>query len=424
MTLESEEEVLAAEVAPKAPREASIGMPSNPTLRILAYVLLLSSSPCATLVFAALAPILPTLAENFGGGTRGPFVAQMMMAMPGLGTIIGGALSGFLLERLGLRRVMLGGLAIYVVTGSAGLYLSDMWPLLISRLLLGLVVATHSTCVMMLLSEWADGGLRAKLLGYTGAVSGIVSVSAINLSGALAHADGWRAPFYIYLLPLVFLLCVALTVRGNQALVGASQAKEKGGLTPLIPLYLLILVLYVAVMMSAIQVPFLLAADGVSEPTTRSFMISLGSIGSMSAGMLFGWIFAFLGRKWIVVLFTGLMSLGFIVAGTVTHIPIVAAACLVFGFGCGMTTPFTGHLILEKAAPAVRGRAVGLVFVIVSVADFLNPAVIAPISAQFGIHGAFLIAGVLLAIASIVRVFMPTPAATEPGPATVAASQH
>ncbi len=391
-------ELVAAELEPAT---SGFTLPTGRVRRWLAFALLLSSAPCSTIIFAALGPVLPSLAAEFGKHGNGSFIAQMIMAMPGLGTLFGGLISGVLLEKLGLRRLLLGGLVLYVLAGTAGLYVNEAWELLASRFVLGMIVATHSTCVMVLLSEWVDGGLRAKLLGFTGALSGAVSVTAINLSGALSLAGGWRAPFSIYLLGAVFLVCALLVLTRAYDRVSKRGERAQGSLKPLIPAYLMTFALYLVVMMTAIQVPLLLAAAGIHNPTTRSLMLSFGSIGASSSGFLFGWLIRGLGQRWIMVFSTALTATGFILVGLVSDPRLVGAGCLTFGFGCGMVTPFVGNLILEKAQASVRARAVGLIFVIASVAEFANPILIAPLQAAVGIRGAFLTVGLMVAAASL-----------------------
>ena len=387
-----------AAAAISAPPQPAIPMPTNSILRAIAYVLLLSSAPCSTIIFAALGPILPTLANVFGHGQKGSFIAQMIMAMPGLGTLFGGAISGLLLERLGLRWTLLGGLFLYVLAGTSGLYVTEAWQLLAARFVLGLTVATHATSVMLLLTEWTSPDLRAKILGFTGALSGAVSVAAINLSGFLSIHGGWRAPFSIYFLGAFFFVCALLTLGRQMDAVGTRPEKTSDSLVPLIPIYILTYVLFLVVMMTAIQVPILLAGDGVTNPATRSVMLSLGSVGASSAGFLFGWVFRGLGPRWIMVFSPALIALGFIVAGTAVDQHIVGAACLTFGFGAGFTHPYICNLMLARAAPAIRARAVGLIFVVVSVAEFSNPLLIAPLQSAVGIRNVFVIVGVLVAI--------------------------
>jgi MFS family permease len=372
-------------------------MPPGGIPRALAYVLLLSSAPCSTIVFGALGPALPSIAKTFDAGGNGSFIAQMVMAMPGLGTVLGGALAGRLLERFGIRATMICGLAAYMLAGSAGLYVDGAWPLLASRFILGITVATHATCVMVLLSDWTSPDLRARLLGFTSALSGAVSVTVINLSGGLMLYGGWRAPFAIYFLAAIFLLCAVATLRRHRRVAPARAAPVAGSLRPLFPLYGLIFVLFLIVMMAAIQGPLLLADIGIEDPTRLSFMISLSSVGSSTAGFIFGWLIRYVGPRWIMVLSPALVSTGFIVAGSAPDLTLVAAACTLFGFGAGMTYPFVFNLMLSKAPPELRARAVGPVFAIISAASFANPFIIAPLEAAFGIRVTFIIVGATIA---------------------------
>lgn len=379
-------------------------MPPGGLLRALAYVLLLSSAPCSTIVFGALGPALPSIARIFDDGGNGSFIAQMVMAMPGLGTVIGGTAAGYLLERFGLRLTMICGLLAYIAAGTAGLWVEGAWPLLASRFVLGITVATHATCVMVLLSDWTSPDLRARLLGFTSALSGAVSVTVINLSGQFMLHGGWRAPFAIYFAAAIFLACAFATLRGYAPTLRPSAETAGGGsLRALYPIYGLVFVLFLIVMMAAIQGPLLLASIGIDNPTKLSFMISLSSVGSSTAGFIFGWLIRYVGPRWIMVLSGSLVSTGFIVAGSAPNLTLVAAACTLFGFGAGMTYPFVFNMMLSKAPPELRARAVGPVFAIISTASFANPFIIAPLEAAFGIRVTFIIVGAVIATGAVLN---------------------
>ena len=60
------------------------------------------------LIFTALTPVLPKLSAQFGGGKVGAEIAgQMVMSVPAIGLILGGIGSGWLIERVGARRLLL-----------------------------------------------------------------------------------------------------------------------------------------------------------------------------------------------------------------------------------------------------------------------------------------------------------------------------
>ena len=390
-------------------------------MRWAALVVVLSGSPAQTLLFAALGPILPMIAARFGAGGDGAFISQMVMTMPALGIILGGLVSGLVIERCGVRRVLYASLSAYAVLGSAGMYLDNSMSLLASRFLLGIAVAHQSPCVVMLLAERFDETARARLLGYQGAVSGIASFTALVSAGVLAEWAGWRAPFAIYLLALPVLVCAVLVERASPVPRAAPiTGTGRGSILPLWKIYAVVIPLYVAVLMTSIQLSFLLAADGVTSAFSRSWVIAMGSAGSTCSGGAFGYLLSRLGarRTW-VALACG-MGFGFLVIGVATSTVSIAAGCLLSGVGAGLTTPYFTGVILSRSTVETRGRALGFMYTSVYLADFLNPVLIAPLRIAIGIHGAFMaVGGVLIATAigmAIYRRRAPTGLATVSAP--------
>jgi MFS family permease len=68
--------------------------------------------------------------------------------------------------------------------------------------------------------------------------------------------------------------------------------------------------------------------------------------------------------------------------------------------------PFLYHIISIKAAPESRAKAIGMVGAFVYVGAFLNPFILAPIIAMLGIHGAFVAAGIFMAVLGLGLAFM------------------
>lgn len=366
-------------------------------------VVMLSGSPCLTLMFAAMGPALPMVSDHFGGGGRGDFIAQMMMTMPAIGVIIGGAVGGYIIQRFGVRRVLFAALFAYAAAGSAGLYVDAAWGLFASRLALGAAVAVYSTCVVVLIAEFFDGAARARLLGFQGTVSGVISLSALIGGGVLAEWGGWRAPFAIYLVTLLLLTVAMVSVPRPQAV--AARRSPVGGYKAVLklwPIYAAIIPLYCAIFMSAVQLSFLLAEQGVSSALSRSYVIAMTSLGSSLGGAVFGVVFARLGLRATAIAFTLFLGLGLMTVGVVSDVWMIAAGCLVAGFGAGMATPYIEGLLLSRADKAARSQALGLMFTSIFIADFLNPIVVTPIRLLIGIHGAFFIAGAAVFVTSII----------------------
>jgi dipeptide/tripeptide permease len=59
-------------------------------------------------------------------------------------------------------------------------------------------------------------------------------------------------------------------------------------------------------------------------------------------------------------------------------------------------------MLLQRAAPEVRGRAAGFMYSAVFLGDFINPLVITPLRTGLGIHHAFLVVAGVLAMGAVV----------------------
>jgi len=148
--------------------------------------------------------------------------------------------------------------------------------LVVSRFLLGVAVAHISNCSLTLLGTWFDEKARARILGYQAGVAGAVSVTMLLLGGTLAKMGGWRAPFALYLIALPILLLALLSIPKSAAPRTQSFRTDWSAILALWPIYLLVAALFLAYFMTSVQLTFLLAGDGVSDPIVRSLVIGSG----------------------------------------------------------------------------------------------------------------------------------------------------
>ena len=361
-----------------------------------AIAVLLSSAPGMALMFAALGPALPLVAAHFGG-RGGTTLAQMIMTMPGIGVVAGGALGGFTIAGIGLRHTLFGALLVYALAGAAGLYVGDIYGLLISRFLLGVAVAHISNCCLTLMGAWFDETARAKVLGYQAGVAGAVSVTMLLLGGTLAQFGGWRAPFLLYLAALPVLALALIAIPRHVAPPPAPTRTDWPAILPLWPLYLLVIGLMLAYFMTSVQLTFLLNGDGVSSPFLRSVIIGSGVAAGGLVGGTFGPVYRRLGRRGTRTLLVGMMAAGFALIGLTHSLVTITLGAVLCGGGGGMISPYMSSLFLARTSAAVRSKALGFMFMSFYLADFLNPLAVYPFRIAIGIHGAFTAAALILA---------------------------
>lgn len=367
------------------------------------------------LIFTAIGPILSAMSSELGGAENGYWIGQLTMTVPDIGIILGGPVVGLLVERYSARLLLFASLALYAVSGSSGLFIHDGTTMLAWRLLLGFAGAGIATSTTALISNRFEGETRVRALAYWSGVGAAGGVISVFLAGQIADfTGGWHSPFSLYamaIIPLVVGL-YALPARPKRAAAAAKVAIPS--IRPLLPFYIGLIPIYVAIFMTGVQISFLLADDGITNTVTQSWVIGGASAGSVLGAFAFGYLRPRFGAR--VTLFTviGLMMMGNIVMPLTHDWVIIAIGAAMNGMGGGMANPHFSAVLVERAPVAARGRAIGFLYTTMFFGEFMNPFVVTPIANLVGIHGAFYtVAAMLAAIFVIVAAYRGKPASLD-----------
>lgn len=376
-------------------------MPLSAARRRLAFAVVLTASVAASLIFAVMPPLLPAMAQSFGGGRAGVVIAQMALTMPSLGWLICGGLSGWLLARLGMRTAIILSLIGIGLFGSVAALLGNVVLFGASRFATGFSAALLTTACLTLLAGLYDEQNRAKMVGYFMAVTTAGTLPIQLASGAIAHHAGWRASMALFVLFGVVSLILALAGTPVKSVAGAgahAPAGERAGIVKLLPILVLIFFLQIPTIMPIAQFPFVLQQLGVHEPTllglimgTAGLVMSIGAIASGYLTARFG--------SWVTLLIgLALTALGYIGIGLAGNWP-VAAACNVIGLiGGAVYLPLYFTWPLSRVSPAARASAVGLAQSAMYLSATCNPLILAPVQGRFGLLGTYFIVAVSCAI--------------------------
>jgi MFS family permease len=378
--------------------ESPVTQRQNLTIRdYVGMAVMVSGGWWMALIFTAIAPVLSAMSEALGGASGGYWIGQLTMTVPDIGIIAGGPIAGLLVERYNARMLLFVSLALYAVSGSAGLFVDDGTTMLGTRLLLGFAGAGIATSTTALIGNRFDGETRVRALAYWSGVGAAGGVVSVFLAGQIAHATGgWHSPFSLYPMAVIALAVgmVALPARPHAAINAAKAAVPS--IKPLIPLYAGMVPLYVATFMTGVQISFLLGADMITDPVTQSWIIGTASAGSVLGAFAFSHIGPRFGQRAAMLTIIGLMACGNIVM-PLTYAPVVIAlGAAMNGMGGGMANPHFAAILIERAPLAARGRAIGLLFTTMFFGEFLNPFVVGPLTALIGIHGAFFTVAAML----------------------------
>ena len=378
-----------------------------------AILIMLSSAPSLALIFTVTPPIMPLMAAHFGPDGRPAIVipwlgleidsvlfAQLITGMPSAGLILGGPLTGFLVDRLGMRKVMIGGAAAYAFLGSAGLYIDNAAWLLASRFVLGFAAIAFAASTIALIGARFTDAARARMVSYRQFVGGVGGVLATTVAGQIGEF-GWHLPFAIFLVVFLLVPVAAWAVPETAPLARGAKRRDDESLRFLWPMFALVAGLAVVMMMNATQVPFLLKDIGISTPAGISRVTVVGSLMSMLGSLVYSIVGPKIGVRGNYSIIAALLGLGVMAVGLSHDVLTARIGVGLAALGAGYLNPHFGRLVLDRAPPAARGRAVGLNFSAIYFGDLMNPFVVRPFAQLVGIHNAFLVFGGVVALSAL-----------------------
>jgi MFS family permease len=387
--------------------QGGVVLPLSDLRRRLAFALILAAAFGASLVFSVIPPVLPALARHFGGGRAGELSAQFALTMPSLGWLIGGAASGWVVSRLGLRPVIVAAILGLGLFGALGGIIADVKLFAAARFALGFSTAFLITACATLLANIYDDEARPKMIGYMKAMSSGSAVPIAIAVGALAQGIGWRAPFALYAVFGVAAAVFALfaTPAAPRASSAAPKAKaEAGAFRALLPILVLIFFLHILPMMGVAQLPFVMAEKGAASPAMISGVMVSSAVFMSIGAIASGYMQARIGPWRVLLLGVFLAAGGYALIGLAPTWQLATAGNALGIFGCGLYFPQYLTLPLSRVSPSGRAMAIGLSQAALYLGAFANPFILSPFRDQFGLSGAYVAVAAIAAAAALVGV--------------------
>ena len=195
---------------------------------VIIPVIMLSGGISVALVMIALTPVLPKIEAALADTADERLLVKLLVTVVGITMLLGAPIAGFLVARIGVKRVLMAAGLVYDLGGTAGLYLDNLVPLLASRLIVGLAGGAIAATSMTLINSTFDAAGRAKWMGSHVAVATLGGLVLHPLAGALGEW-GWRLPFALYALGLAYSALAAFGLdHGAHGAQPVPSAKKSG----------------------------------------------------------------------------------------------------------------------------------------------------------------------------------------------------
>ncbi len=383
---------------------------SSRTPGTLQGIMLLLPITLSVMGIAVLVPDVPLLMMTFRHIPHHQYLIQGgVLTMPALCVALLSPLAGWIADRIGRRRFLIGSMVVYAVVGIAPTMLDHLTAIILSRVAVGICEAVVMTVSTTLISDYFQGHAREKWLASQTAVAALSALALMPLGGLLGRMYGWRGPFGIYLFSL--LLAVGLWLFTWEPAAESpsrtsprvpNEAAETPAAFPWLRLGgICAITLVASVMFYTVQTQsaLALATLGVHDTARLGVLTMIASLG-VPAGTFVFRAASRLPVGSLLCLEFLLIAVGFLWMGkAVTPGQFVAAAAL-NQIGCGMILPTLLTWATRGLAFSIRGRGTGVWNSTFAVGQFLSGLVVTWLAGEVsGLLSAFVALGIVSAVA-------------------------
>ncbi|MFK3779994.1 MFS transporter [Agrobacterium sp. NPDC089420] len=379
----------------------------SPALKItLLFVATLTIMAGTTVV-----PSLPAIEQTFLSTPHVEIMSRMVLTLPSVFVALCAPLAGMLADRFGRKRLLLGAILLYSLSGMSGLFSGSLAGLLVGRAFLGVAIGAIMTIGMALAGDYFEGSARERYLGLQQAFTQIGGVVFVVAGGLLADLH-WRAPFAVYAVALL-ILPAALFFLTEPA---RNDKRTKTADEQVAPVnWLMVAVLALAVfLVNALfytvpsQLPFFLRELGLFSGSLAGYAIGIFNLAGALAALNFGRLRAWIGVTALIAGGLVSMAAGFALLALADGLWSMLSALAVVGLGLGVVMPGIISATIMIAPLRLRGRISGIVTASMFLGHFVSPLASQPWIARFGfavayrdIAGAFAVMAGLAATAAV-----------------------
>lgn len=354
---------------------------------------------------AIVAPSLPAISVHFRGIPNVEFLTKIILTTPAIVIAVTAPFVGTVSEKTGKIRLLLSAYLLYAVAGSAGLYINNLYFILISRMFFGLSVSVILTLTTTLIGDYFSGNERSKFISIQGSFVSAGGIVFITFAGFLADAS-WRYPFTMYLFPLLFIYRAYKyyfepeNTREDDILAGKSPQLLSNYTVAYV--YMLAFAGMAIFYLIPVHLPFLIVHEMHENASVTGIAIAIMSISGATISWFYKNIKARFAFFTIFVFAFLLMGIGFAVVKLADNIVLLVAGLIIAGYGLGLLIPNCNLFFIEKASVARRTRLLGGLSSAFFLGQFASPLVSQPVFNQTGTRNGFLYFAVLSVVISLV----------------------
>ena len=348
--------------------------------RLPQSLLLLLGSCLPVLGAVLLAPILPRMQEHFADTPGVAVLVPIALTLPALMIALLAPVAGIIADRLGRKPLLIGAMVLYTVCGVLPLWLESLQVIVISRAGIGVAEAAIMTCCTTMMGDYYSGARRERMFALQMVATSLSAAIFIAVGGVLGE-HGWRTPFALYGLGLVFLPLMAWLLwepRGQVVTVTTTAGRAFPWRT-LAPLYALAFLAGLSLFIVPVQVGYLLNLLHVEGSQQIGMTMGASQFGVLVGALSFRLLRGVPAPRQMLLAFFAAGIGGGLLAVADSH-GLVVIAVLINGLGIGLMMPTLLTWIMAQVDFQQRGRAAGGFTAMFFAGEFASPLVVLAIT--------------------------------------------
>jgi MFS family permease len=378
----------------------------SPDWRLLALILGLTA--VGQLAFAAIPPVLPELAAALRVSRGAIGLVHGMVAFAG---IFLAAYMGYLLDRLGRRRVVRWSLLIFGAAGFACFFAGNFWVILSLRLLQGLGASTLLSIAIVVIGDQFTGYRRTWAMGLNVAAITMMGTLGPVVAGLIGEGGAFR-PFLLYLLAFpAWVAARGLPEPGpgpapqpplthlRDALTDLRSRRRLSDFLGMLPVSMITLGVYLGLTQAV--TPLFLESEFGLGPTQRGLLLAVGAGMSSTASVLSGRLRTRFRPSWIIRLGLGMEVAGFVAIGLAQNLWAAGVGLALVGGGWGTLTPVLQDFATSVGRTSHRGILVGTWVSGNRVGMFTGPTLMAAAAGGIGERHTYLVGAAIVASVAV-----------------------
>lgn len=326
-------------------------------------VIVLMGGIIAGMSLTVLNPVLPSIDKALAQTATDHMLVKQLFGATTLAMVLGAPLGGFLVARIGMKRLLLIASLIFAFGGSSGYFLSSLPLLLVSRFCVGLSAACIQVMALTLVNTKLSAVARAKWMGLHVSIATLCSLLIFPMSGYLGDIS-WRLPFFEHMFGLVVFAAILFSpVTELPKAPEKAAGTEDESIWKWMPWHYIGLTLFTGAItfLPTIYSAFLFRENfGLMPSGIAKVMLVTALTGGLSA-MFYGRAMRYLSVHSAFLVAFGCAAVGMMVVATAPSLPLMLGGFLVYSIGNAWFVPNFMNAIGGKVKPHQQARAAGLV---------------------------------------------------------------